>query len=29
MTEYAKSVFSNPNLLREKLALYIKTPSKV
>ncbi|MBQ3675684.1 MAG: DUF2628 domain-containing protein [Campylobacter sp.] len=29
MTEYAKSVFSDPNLLREKLALYIKTPSKI
>ncbi|MDA3078145.1 DUF2628 domain-containing protein [Campylobacter sp. JMF_06 NA1] len=29
MTDYAKEVFNNPNLLREKLALYIKTPNKI
>ncbi|WXG59954.1 hypothetical protein VB002_13710 [Campylobacter concisus] len=25
MTEYSKSVFSDPKLLREKLGLYLKT----
>lgn len=29
MTDYAKSVFSNPELLRQKLGLYLKTPDKV
>ncbi|MDA3048384.1 DUF2628 domain-containing protein [Campylobacter sp. JMF_08 NE1] len=29
MTDYAKEVFNDPKLLREKLALYIQTPKKV
>ena len=29
MNDYAKSVFSDPALLREKLKIYLKTPEKV